>query len=178
MSVYVYGRDKHLKPDKVLGKVAIKRDDLKTYNNNKDYWFTINPVDADSEVQGKANVEMHFESNQLVVRVLECSDLRVRNGNCDPYAQVTCLYKNGKKLTKRTKCRRKTTCPQFSDIFVFENNFENRLNSKDSYLVYPKFEAALIEVLVSIWHSPGMSDDVFLGEVRISLCEQFEKSAW
>lgn len=36
--------------DKVLGKVAIKREDLHKYNG-KDYWFPIINVDADSEVQ-------------------------------------------------------------------------------------------------------------------------------
>lgn len=50
LSVYVYDRDRHLKQDKVLGKVAIKREDLHTYHN-KDHWFPIVPVDADSEVQ-------------------------------------------------------------------------------------------------------------------------------
>jgi len=50
LSVYVYDRDRHLKQDKVLGKVAIKREDLHTYHN-KDHWFPILPVDADSEVQ-------------------------------------------------------------------------------------------------------------------------------
>ena len=50
LSVYVYDRDRHLKQDKVLGKVAIKREDLSSYHN-KDHWFPIHPVDADSEVQ-------------------------------------------------------------------------------------------------------------------------------
>jgi len=54
LSVYVYDRDRHLKQDKVLGKVAIKREDLNSYHN-KDHWFQIRPVDADSEVQVKVN---------------------------------------------------------------------------------------------------------------------------
>jgi hypothetical protein len=48
----VYDRDRHLKQDKVLGKVAIKREDLHMYHN-RDHWFPILPVDADSEVQVK-----------------------------------------------------------------------------------------------------------------------------
>lgn len=50
LSVYIYDRDRHLKQDKIIGKVAVKREELHTYHN-KDHWFPILPVDADSEVQ-------------------------------------------------------------------------------------------------------------------------------
>lgn len=46
--------------DKVLGKVAIKRDDLSKYHG-KESWFPILPVDADSEVQGKIHVEIRID---------------------------------------------------------------------------------------------------------------------
>lgn len=49
LSVYVWDRDKHLKQDKAIGKIAIKREELHVYNH-KDHWFGISPVDADSEV--------------------------------------------------------------------------------------------------------------------------------
>lgn len=58
LSVYAYDRDRHLKQDKVLGKVAIKREDLHTYHN-KDHWFPILPVDADSEVQVICRTPVH-----------------------------------------------------------------------------------------------------------------------
>lgn len=38
ISIYIFDRDKHLKQNKVLGKVAIKREELASYNN-KDHWF-------------------------------------------------------------------------------------------------------------------------------------------
>lgn len=176
LSIYLYDRDRHLKQDKVMGKVAIKREDLTTYNN-KDHWFAIRPVDADSEVQGKANIEIKMESvvsrnkstKQLYVRVIECTDLTLKNGSCDPYALVTIVYSNGKRLNKRTKVRKKTVCPQFDEVFQFEN-CDDREKEKDSYTVCPESEVEISELNVSIWHdSPGMGDDVFLGEVKIQL---------
>lgn len=234
LSIYVFDRDKHLKQDKVLGKVAIKREDLHRYNN-KDHWFALRPVDADSEVQGKAYIELTLEDsrkrlrvepkppdpepapagdtcprnkgNNLVrlseyckektrfgscssstskkllsavatepslsrseslkesaqwarakppmhtmaegdasptptaadywsdperhcaarvghdtlrLRVLECSELTTKNGQCDPFALVTLLYSNGRIVERRTKPRKKTVNPQFDEIFCFD----------------------------------------------------------
>lgn len=50
LSLYIYDRDKSVKQDKALGKVAIKKEDLPKYHG-KDHWFPLVPVDADSEVQ-------------------------------------------------------------------------------------------------------------------------------
>lgn len=159
--------------------MAIKREDLAAYNN-KDHWFAIRAVDADSEVQGKANIEIKFEpvfhrnksysnTKQLCVKVVECTDLTLKNGSCDPYALVSVVYTNGKKQCKRTKVRKKTVSPQFDEVFYFEN-YDERDRDKDSYTVSPEMEVEICELHVSIWHdSPGMSDDVFLGEVRVQL---------
>lgn len=104
------------------------------------------------------------------MQVIECSDLTLKNGSCDPYALVTVIYTNSKKVCKRTKVRKKTVCPQFEETFVFES-FEERDRDKDStYTVCSESEVEVSELQVSIWHdSPGMGDDVFLGEVRIQL---------
>lgn len=55
LSVYVYDRDRHLKQDKPIGKIAIRREELHVYNH-KDHWFPLRPVDADSEVQGMVHI--------------------------------------------------------------------------------------------------------------------------
>lgn len=55
LAVYIWDRDKHLKQDKAIGKIAIKREELHSYNH-KDHWFALQPVDADSEVQGMAHI--------------------------------------------------------------------------------------------------------------------------
>ncbi|VVC88012.1 unnamed protein product [Leptidea sinapis] len=250
LSIYVFDRDKHLKQDKVLGKVAIKREDLDRYNNT-DHWFALRPVDADSEVQGKAYIELSLEdsrkrlrmdpkppdpdpapdncsaktkannltrlseyckesmrfgscssstSKKLLVnvatepslnlsrseslkdraqwairpkppmhtmaetdaspsptaadywsdperhcaarvgpdtirlRVLECSELTTKNGQCDPFALVTLLYSNGRRVEKRTKPRKKTVNPQFDEIFCFDLVMEADPKDKDGSL--------------------------------------------
>lgn len=187
--MYVYDRDRHLKQDKVLGKVAIKREELNTYHN-KDHWFAIRPVDADSEVQGKANIELKFDSSfdkngkelfnnkKLRVRVLECSELTLKNNTCDPYALVTVTYSNGKKSTKRTKVRKKTVNPQFEEVFIFESYDERERDRDSTYTVCPESEVEICELNVSVWHdSPGMADNVFLGEVRIPIRGQQQQNA-
>lgn len=57
LAIYVWDRDKHLKQDKAIGKIAIKREELHTYNH-KDHWFPLRPVDADSEVQGMIHIKV------------------------------------------------------------------------------------------------------------------------
>ncbi|XP_068141976.1 GTPase-activating protein [Drosophila tropicalis] len=62
LSVYVWDRD--MKQDKPIGKIAIKREELHNYNT-RDHWFTLRPVDADSEVQGMAHIKVAFEEVPL-----------------------------------------------------------------------------------------------------------------
>ncbi|XP_017091021.2 GTPase-activating protein [Drosophila bipectinata] len=70
LCVYVWDRD--MKQDKPIGKIAIKREELHMYNN-KDHWFSLRPVDSDSEVQGMVNVEVTFEeaSSQAQTEAIE-----------------------------------------------------------------------------------------------------------
>nr|AJE26302.1 Ras GTPase-activating protein [Microdera dzhungarica] len=183
ISIYIFDRDKHLKQNKVLGKVAIKREELGSYNN-KDHWFAIKPVDADSEVQGKVNIELRFTSNyqkskygrndRLSVQVVKCLDLTLKNGACDPYALVCVTYTNRKSVSKRTKVRKKTTCPQFDEVLTFDS-YEGR--DKDG-LCGDGSDVDICELNVSIWHdAPGMGDDVFLGEVRVQLSGMQQQNA-
>lgn len=68
LSVYVYDRDRPSKHDRMLGKVAIKREDLQAFHN-KDHWFPIRPITLDSEVQVLINsmkyifvrLKIHFD---------------------------------------------------------------------------------------------------------------------
>lgn len=137
-------------------------------------------MDADSEVQGKANIDIKFEpfnnrhklnsQKRLLVRVIECSDLTLKNGSCDPFAIVCVIYSNGKRISKRTKVRKKTVCPQFEETFEFDISVSQDKDKNSSYTVCPENEGEICELHVSFWHdSPGMGDDVFLGEVRIQL---------
>lgn len=279
LSIYVLDRDKHLKQDKVLGKVAIKREDLYRYNN-KDHWFALRAVDEDSEVQGKACIELTLEDsrkrlrmepkppdpdpnadnystkskgNNLVrlseickesmrfgscssstskkllsavatepslslsrseslkdraqwaarskppmhampesdasptptaadywsdperhcaarvghdtlrLRVLECSELTTKNGQCDPFALVTLLYSNGRRVEKRTKPKKKTVNPQFDEIFCFDLVMDADPKDKDG----SQSAGVACEARVSVWHDSATP--LFLGEVRLQL---------
>jgi hypothetical protein len=57
-------------------------------------------------------------------RLIECSDLTIKNGNCDPFAIVTMCYSNSKQESKRTKVKKKTVSPHFDEVFVFEVRFD------------------------------------------------------
>lgn len=52
--------------------------------------------------------------------VIECNDLGVINGSCDPYVVVN-LYNGLARLeTKRTKIKKKTVSPNFDEVFHFD----------------------------------------------------------
>ncbi|KAK0163577.1 hypothetical protein PV327_007245 [Microctonus hyperodae] len=173
LGIYVYDRDRHLKQDKILGKVAIKREDLATYHN-KEHWFPLRPVDADSEVQGKAHLELALQPQighiqpKLTVRIIECSELTIKNGGCDPFAIVTVIYSNGKQISKRTKVKKKTVSPYFNETFIFEPELTE---PKDKDVSHYSIDGEVGEVVVGLWHaSPGMGEQpAFLGEVRVTL---------
>jgi Ras GTPase-activating protein 3 len=265
LSVYVLERDRHLKQDKAIGKIAIRRGDLHLYNH-KDHWFPLRPVDDDSEVQGMAHIEVKiiddddhakenfkstsnnyttttilspashqtsnhkspkllhsthstqqivqrsssqqdvslkqqgnflrvpytnsFHQNQRIqVRLKGCSDLTKKNNQCDPYALITALYTNKRKITRRTKVRKKTIHPTFDDVFEFNlYDFTHGSGShgpSDSkiYTVTPFGGNDLCEIVVQLWHSAGMADDNFLGEVRLPArgkqeLQYLQQSAW
>lgn len=296
LAVYVWDRDKHLKQDKAIGKIAIKREELQSYNH-KDHWFALQPVDADSEVQGMANILLSIVGNDLAafrtvgtvssavgtdldaytpnpsesrqnrlnavtpsdsqnningngnagrnpemsskmlvsnnssgsssgdggssggagssstlgktktflanaelslwnsqakkssshmldtmnsfrcksrvsVRVVECVDLAKKCGSCDPYVVVTGIYTNKKKITKRTKCRKKTTNPVFDDTLFFDLSIDcdsKSISGNNVYTVAPLDGADLFELSVAVWHDVGMGENVFLGEVKIPI---------
>lgn len=221
LSVYVWDRDRHLKQDKPIGKIAIRREELQMYNH-KDHWFSLRPVDADSEVQGMARVELQFEDTtydhidlssggssvgggggndykenndlhgrdsqrssvksrssyfngrgRVAVRVHECVELAKKNGACDPYVVFTAVYSNKRQIIKRTKTRKKTVNPQFDEIMHFDLTIDydsKHDSSNKAYTIYPLGGADLCEICVTLWHdAAGMSEKVFLGEVRIPL---------
>lgn len=278
LSLYVWARDGHLKQqDKAVGKIAIRREELHLYNN-KDHWFPLRPVDADSEVQGMANIRVTidhgaghlrpkydgYSENELnevehrqqqqqysnnihhsqtlgrsescrtssmmggsiastavtstltksrslfghgdlslfhttsrkssqhtsnllhlatkgrvSVSVAECVDLARKNGHCDPYVVCVATYSNGRVVKKRSKGRKKTTNPHFDEVLNFDltANGDTRNDNNNAYTIAPVGGADLNEVCVTVWHSGGMTEDVFLGEVRIPLRGKQQQNA-
>ncbi|PVD18943.1 hypothetical protein C0Q70_21502 [Pomacea canaliculata] len=174
------------KSEKVLGKVSIKKDELYKYHQ-KEHWFPLAPSDAESDVQGKVHLEIRFDeylssepdfysSHRMAVRVVECSDLMVVNGACNPYAVVVLSWgKLRHKEVKRTVVRKKTICPQFDDVFCFDLNNKGQNHDRNIYSFDDIYEG---ELSVSLWHDDSkVSREVlghmfrgsFLGEVKILL---------
>uniref|UniRef100_A0A8B9JMV6 Ras GTPase-activating protein 2 n=1 Tax=Astyanax mexicanus TaxID=7994 RepID=A0A8B9JMV6_ASTMX len=126
LSFYIFDRDV-FRRDSSIGKVAVKKEDLQKYHG-KDTWFQLQPVSADSEVQGKVHLELRLSEvitdsgvvcHKLATRVSECQGLPIVNGQCDPYAAV-CLLGPSRSDAKKTKVKRKTNNPQFDEVFYFE----------------------------------------------------------
>lgn len=245
LSVYIWDRDKHLKQDKAIGKIAIKREELHIYNH-KDHWFSLRPVDEDSEVQGMAHIEISIDDGnskrqedmlngagmmdakenafsastkgtngplgqskgilksncefskkanilenlssfrnetkpRIALKLVECIDLARKNGSCDPYAIVTGLYSNKRKIQRRTKVKKKTVNPQFDETIYFDLNVDcndSKHDSNSAYTVAPLGGADLSEITISLWHaSPVMGDDVFLGEIKLQVRGRQQQNA-
>ncbi|KAI1285888.1 Ras GTPase-activating protein 3 [Halotydeus destructor] len=175
--------------DKVLGKVAVKRDELNSYHG-KDHWFQITPVDADSEVQGKIHVEIKMHefvkpsgspNQKLAVRVIECSDIGVINGSCDPYVIVS-LYQGSVRVgQKRTKIKKKTTSPLYNEIFHMDLPMRSQ-NLERNSIKLKNGSISGFELRLAVMHDAnGVFGSVFLGEIRIPLASvelQSGHDAW
>uniref|UniRef100_A0AAY4CKK5 RAS p21 protein activator 3 n=1 Tax=Denticeps clupeoides TaxID=299321 RepID=A0AAY4CKK5_9TELE len=125
LSFYIFDRDV-FRRDSSIGKVAVKKEDLQKYHG-KDTWFPLQPVSADSEVQGKVHLELRLSEVitdsgvvcHKLATVLECQGLPIVNGQCDPYAAVSLLGPS-RSEAKKTKVKRRTNNPQFDEVFFFE----------------------------------------------------------
>ncbi|XP_014283177.1 ras GTPase-activating protein 3 [Halyomorpha halys] len=177
LSVYIYDRDK---TEKVIGKVAVKREDLQIYHN-KDHWFQIKPVNQHTEVQGKVHLDINFERptdengvEKLIVKVSECNDLTLCHGCCDPFATIAVRLTSGRVETRRTRVRKKTNSPQFDEKFTFELR-SWRKNSDSRYNVADVGDWC--ELVITLYHDGG-SSQFFLGEVRVPLGQNIQQSAW
>ncbi|XP_064638551.1 ras GTPase-activating protein 3-like isoform X2 [Lineus longissimus] len=176
--------------DKVIGKVTLKRDDIQRHHG-KDSWFQLQQVEPNTEVQGKIHLEVRFEESvsgsnsglnshsqqRLAVRVLECNNLNVTNGACNPYAVVSFSLGKTKQRpeVRRTNVKKKMTCPHFDETFIFDFESKGQNLDRNAYSVEDLTSAELNisiyhdemrvsrEVLGSIW--PG----VFLGGIKIQL---------
>ncbi|XP_053668607.1 GTPase-activating protein [Anopheles marshallii] len=123
-------------------------------------------------------------SSRITIKLTECLDLARKNGLCDPYAIVVAHYSNKKTITKRTKVRKKTINPSFDETFSFDlcidghGSDSSKSDSNNMYTVMPLGGADLCEVVISFKHaSPGMGDDVFLGEIRIPVRGKQQQNA-
>uniref|UniRef100_A0A4W4FT51 RAS p21 protein activator 3 n=1 Tax=Electrophorus electricus TaxID=8005 RepID=A0A4W4FT51_ELEEL len=136
---YIFDRDV-FRRDSSIGKVAVKKEDLTKYHG-KDTWFPLQPVSADSEVQGKVHLELRLSeviTDSGAVCHKLCQDLPIVNGQCDPYAAVSLLGPS-RSEAKKTKVKRKTNNPQFDEVFYFEvRTFRKKKGEKKWYFLQPR----------------------------------------
>uniref|UniRef100_A0A8D2KYU9 Ras GTPase-activating protein 2 n=1 Tax=Varanus komodoensis TaxID=61221 RepID=A0A8D2KYU9_VARKO len=176
LSFYIFDRDV-FRRDSIIGKVAILKEDLQKYHN-RDTWFQLQHVDADSEVQGKVHLELRLSEvitdtgvvcHKLATRVLECQGLPIVNGQCDPYATVT-LAGPYKSEVKKTKVKKKTNNPQFDEVFYFEITRPCGYNKKSHFDIEDADEVDKMEIRVDLWNASNLKfGDEFLGELRLPL---------
>ncbi|EMP40335.1 Ras GTPase-activating protein 2 [Chelonia mydas] len=162
LSFYIYDKSV-LQRVLRIGKVAIKKEDLCKYTS-KETWFLLQPVDSNSEVQGKVHLELKLNElitdngsvcQQLVVNIKECHGLPLVNGqNCDPYATVSLvgpsridLWNNGNLV---------------QDVFLGEIKVPVKVLGNDSfqawYLLQPRENG----------NKSSKTDD--LGSLRLNVC--------
>uniref|UniRef100_A0A669PU09 RAS p21 protein activator 2 n=1 Tax=Phasianus colchicus TaxID=9054 RepID=A0A669PU09_PHACC len=173
LSFYIYDKSV-LQKDLRIGKVAIKKEDLCNYTG-KENWFTLQPVDSNSEVQGKVHLELKLNElitdngsvcQQLVVHIKECHGLPLINGqNCDPYATVS-LVGPSRNDQKKTKVKKKTSNPQFNETFYFEVTRSSSYTKKSQFQVEEE-DIEKLEVRVDLWNNGNLVQDIFLGEIKV-----------
>uniref|UniRef100_A0A8C1X285 RAS p21 protein activator 3 n=1 Tax=Cyprinus carpio TaxID=7962 RepID=A0A8C1X285_CYPCA len=156
-------------------KVAVKKEDLQKYHG-KDHWFPLQPVCADSEVQGKVHLELRLSEvitdsggvcHKLATRVLECQDLPIVNNQCDPYAAVSLLGPS-RSEAKKTKVKRKNNNPQFDEVFFFE--VTKPLSYTKRQFDVEEDDVDKLALKVDLWNASNLKfGDEFLGEVRVPL---------
>uniref|UniRef100_A0A672M957 RAS p21 protein activator 3 n=1 Tax=Sinocyclocheilus grahami TaxID=75366 RepID=A0A672M957_SINGR len=157
LSFYIFDRDV-FRRDSSIGKVAVKKEDLQKYHG-KDHWFPLQPVCADSEVQGMVHLELRLSEvitdsgvvcHKLATRVLECQDLPIVNNQCDPYAAVSLLGS--------------------SRSFYFFSQVTKPLSYTKRQFDVEEDDVDKLALKVDLWNASNLKfGDEFLGEVRVPL---------
>lgn len=175
LSFHVYAKSVFQR-DLPVGKVSIRKDDLSKYSG-KEHWFGLQPVDPNSEVQGKVHLEMKLNelitdngpvSPRLQVRIIECQGLPLISGqNCDSFASVI-LIGPARSDQRKTKVKKKTSDPHFDETFYFEVSRSSSYTKKSHFQVEEE-DIEKLEIKVELWNNGNLAQDVFLGETRVSL---------
>uniref|UniRef100_G1K9B2 RAS p21 protein activator 3 n=1 Tax=Anolis carolinensis TaxID=28377 RepID=G1K9B2_ANOCA len=172
LAFYIFDRDV-FRRDSIIGKVAILKEDLQKYHN-RDTWFQLQHVDADSEVQGKVHLELRLSEvitdtgvicHKLATRVLECQGLPIVNGQCDPYATVTLA--GPYRLVEIA-----FLLILVKGIFAifFEVTRPCSYNKKSHFEIEDADEVDKMEIRVDLWNASNLKfGDEFLGELRLPL---------
>uniref|UniRef100_A0A8C7DW70 RAS p21 protein activator 2 n=1 Tax=Oncorhynchus kisutch TaxID=8019 RepID=A0A8C7DW70_ONCKI len=160
LSFYVFAKGVFQR-DLPVGKVSIRKEELCKFSG-KEHWFGLQPVDPNSEVQGKVHLEMRLNEliiengsmcQQLLVRIIECQGLPLISGqNCDPYATVS-LVGPGRGI---------------GHLFVDKMKVNVYLQISHSISVIG-ISLSVLLCRVDLWNNGNLAQDVFLGETRVSV---------
>ncbi|XP_026988385.1 ras GTPase-activating protein 2 isoform X2 [Tachysurus fulvidraco] len=174
LSFYAYAKTMFQR-ELTIGKVALRKEELCNYSG-KEHWFPLQPVDPNSEVQGKVHLEMKLNevitdnrpvSLSLQVRIIECQGLPLISGqSCDSYASVT-LIGPARSDQRKTKVKKKTSDPHFDETVYFEVSRPSNYNRKNFQVEDEDIEK--LEIKVELWNNGNLAQDVFLGETRVSV---------
>uniref|UniRef100_A0A452RXI7 RAS p21 protein activator 2 n=1 Tax=Ursus americanus TaxID=9643 RepID=A0A452RXI7_URSAM len=158
LSFYVYDKNV-LQRDLRIGKVAIKKEDLCNHSG-KETWFSLQPVDSNSEVQGKVHLELKLNElitengtvcQQLVVHIMACHGLPLINGqSCDPYATVSLVGPS----SFLSSCRKKI----FKNFFSYTRKSQFQVEEED---------IEKLEIRIDLWNNGNLVQDIFLGEIKV-----------
>ncbi|KAM7399325.1 hypothetical protein PAMP_018605 [Pampus punctatissimus] len=160
LSFYVYAKS-IFQRDLPVGKVSIRKEDLYKYSG-KEHWFSLHPVDPNSEVQGKVHLEMKLNEvisengsvgQHLLVRVIAAGMIRAERGGAESDQ-------------KKTKVKKKTSNPQFEETFFFEVTRSSSYSKKSHFQVEEE-DIEKLEIKVDLWNNENLAQDVFLGETRV-----------
>ncbi|XP_038604808.1 ras GTPase-activating protein 2 isoform X1 [Tachyglossus aculeatus] len=173
LSFYIYDKSV-LQRDLRIGKVTIKKEDLCNHTG-KETWYSLQPIDSNSEVQGKVHLELKLNElitdngsvcQQLVVHIKACHGLPLINGqSCDSYATVS-LVGPSRNDQKKTKVKKKTSNPQFNEIFYFEVTRSSSYTKKSQFQVEEE-DIEKLEIRVDLWNNGNLVQDIFLGEIKV-----------
>uniref|UniRef100_A0A8D3BZ92 RAS p21 protein activator 2 n=1 Tax=Scophthalmus maximus TaxID=52904 RepID=A0A8D3BZ92_SCOMX len=164
LSYYVYAKSVFQR-DLPVGKVSIRKDDLCKYSG-KENWFSLQPVDPNSEVQGKVHLEMRLNEvitdngsvgQHLLVRILKAENQTRR------FCVQVYLFRPSFNFSPLHLCRVDLWNNEnlAQDVFLGETRVPVKILRKDSihkawYLLQPKGNG-----------SKSKSDD--LGSLRLKL---------
>uniref|UniRef100_A0A673GS81 RAS p21 protein activator 3 n=1 Tax=Sinocyclocheilus rhinocerous TaxID=307959 RepID=A0A673GS81_9TELE len=164
LSFYIFDRDV-FRRDSSIGKVAVKKEDLQKYHG-KDHWFPLQPVCADSEVQGKVHLELRL-SEVITDSGVVCHKLATRTLTVSIH-NINAFLTPYRSEAKKTKVKRKTNNPQFDEVFFFE--VTKPLSYTKRQFDVEEDDVDKLALKVDLWNASNLKfGDEFLGEVRVPL---------
>uniref|UniRef100_A0A8C9BLR9 RAS p21 protein activator 2 n=1 Tax=Phocoena sinus TaxID=42100 RepID=A0A8C9BLR9_PHOSS len=143
------------------------------------YVYDKNVLQRDLRI-GKVAIKKEDLCNHSVHLERACHGLPLINGqSCDPYATVS-LVGPSRNDQKKTKVKKKTSNPQFNEIFYFEVTRSSSYTRKSQFQVEEE-DIEKLEIRIDLWNNgnlvqdPGKKTNISsktddLGSLRLNIC--------